>query len=98
MKCLILGGGGFLGSHLCDALLNAGYAVRIFDRPNLRHFRAFGQDEAIEWMEGDFLNTEDVTLAVAGCDIVFHLVSTTLPRSSNENPAYDVDTNVVRMM
>ena len=30
-----------------------------------------------------------------GCDVIFHLISTTLPRSSNENPAYDVETNVV---
>lgn len=94
MKCLIFGGGGFLGSHLCDALLTAGHAVRIFDRPNLRHFRAFGKDEQIEWVEGDFLNAEDVSKALIGCDTVFHLVSTTLPRSSNENPAYDVDTNL----
>jgi UDP-glucose 4-epimerase len=33
--------------------------------------------------------------AVSGCDIVYHLVSTTLPRSSNENPVYDVETNVI---
>jgi UDP-glucose 4-epimerase len=95
MKCLILGGGGFLGSHLCDALLEAGHAVRIFERPNLKHFRAFKEGERVEWVEGDFLNDEAVSAAVAGCDIVFHLVSTTLPSTSNDNPAYDVRTNVV---
>lgn len=94
MKCLILGGGGFLGSHLCDALLHEDHAVRIFDRPNLRHFRIFRQDERVEWIEGDFLNADDVSRALADCDTVFHLVSTTLPRSSNENPTYDVDTNL----
>jgi UDP-glucose 4-epimerase len=95
VKCLILGGGGFLGSHLADALLDAGHSVRIFERPNLLHFRVFGPLEPIEWREGDFLNTDDLTGALSGCDVVFHLISTTLPRSSNENPAYDVDTNVV---
>lgn len=95
MKCLILGGGGFLGSHLSEALLTQGYAVRIFDRPNLLRFNSFQGNEAVEWVEGDFINREHVAQAVSGCDIIYHLVSTTLPRSSNENPVYDVETNVV---
>lgn len=95
MKCLILGGGGFLGSHLSEALLAQGYAVRIFDRPNLLRFKSFHRNVAVEWVEGDFINREHVAHAVSGCDIIYHLVSTTLPRSSNVNPAYDVETNVV---
>ena len=95
MKCLILGGGGFLGSHLSEALLAQGYAVRIFDRPNLCRFKSFRPDEAVEWFEGDFINREHIARAVSGCDAIYHLISTTLPRSSNENPAYDVETNVV---
>lgn len=95
MKCLILGGGGFLGSHLSEALLAQGYAVRIFDRPNLLRFRSFERNGAVEWVEGDFINREHVAHAVSGCDIIYHLVSTTLPRSSNENPIYDVETNVI---
>ena len=35
MKCLILGGAGFIGSHLAQGLLAEGHQVRIFDRPNL---------------------------------------------------------------
>lgn len=95
MKCLVLGGGGFLGSHLSEALLAQGYAVRIFDRPNLRRFKSFQSDSGLEWFEGDFINREHVAQAVCGCDVIYHLVSTTLPRSSNENPAYDVETNVI---
>ncbi len=94
MKCLILGGGGFIGSHLCEALLAEGHLVRILDRPNLSRFRTFQRD-MVEWFDGDFVNREDVDNAVSGCDIIYHLVSTTLPRSSNENPAYDVETNVI---
>lgn len=95
MKCLILGGGGFLGSHLSEALLEQGYEVRIFDRPNLHRFESSLPNAPLEWIEGDFVNREHVAHAISGCDIVYHLVSTTLPRSSNENPAYDVETNVV---
>jgi len=95
MKCLLLGGGGFLGSHLCDALLTRGDSVRIFERPNLQRYRKFTDDEKVEWVDGDFTNEEDVASAVFGCDIIYHLVSTTLPQSSNDNPAFDVETNVV---
>ncbi len=95
MKCLILGGGGFIGSHLCEALLAQGHHVRILDRPNLARFKPFGYEEKVEWIDGDFVNRKDVDNAVSGCDIIYHLVSTTLPSSSNANPAYDVETNVI---
>lgn len=95
MKCLILGGGGFIGSHLCEALLVQGHYVRILDRPNLARFNHFEHQDKVEWLDGDFVNRKDVDNAVSGCDIIYHLVSTTLPRSSNENPAYDFETNVI---
>jgi UDP-glucose 4-epimerase len=94
MKCLVLGGGGFLGSHLVDALLGAGHYVRVFERPNLSHYRVFRPEESVEWLEGDFVNGESVRIAIEGCEVIFHLASTTLPRPSNDNPAYDVATNV----
>lgn len=95
MKCVLLGGGGFLGSHLADELLAEGHAVRIFDRPGVRPYRVFRAEEPVEWVEGDFLDPGQVDLAVAGCDAVYHLVSTTLPGSSNLDFARDVRTNVV---
>ena len=94
MNCLLLGGGGFLGYHLCLALLAAGHKVRIFDRPHRKRFTV-PAGGAVEWFAGDFANQEDLELALSGCDILYHLVGTTLPSSSNENPAYDVETNVV---
>lgn len=95
MKCLVLGGGGFMGSHLSEALLELGHAVSIFERPNLKPVEPFPDRPGLEWLEGDFLNEEDVTRAVAGCEIIFHLISTTLPKSSNDNPIYDVESNLV---
>lgn len=95
MNCVILGGGGFLGYHLCRALAAAGHRVRIFDRPNLERFSLPDNADRVEWTEGDFVNQEDLETAVAGCDIIYHLVSTTLPKSSNDNPIYDIETNVI---
>lgn len=101
MRCLVLGGGGFIGSNLCEALLASGYQVKVFERPRLRIDGIEGQAgqdgivAGMEWMEGDFANPIDVQPAVAGVDVIFHLVCTTLPKSSNDNPAYDIESNVI---
>jgi len=95
MKCLILGGAGFIGSHLAEELLAAGHQVKIFDRPNLLRPENLHTDPRIEWFEGDYLNQDDVAYAMPGVEILFHLISATLPKSSNENPLYDVESNIM---
>jgi UDP-glucose 4-epimerase len=95
MRCLILGGGGFIGSFLVDRLLALGHEVRIFERPRVLPYRAFGRGERVEWCVGDFQSAADVGAAVEGRNVVFHLVSTTLPKNSNDDPIYDVETNLV---
>jgi len=92
MKCLILGGNGFLGRSLCLRLLKDGFEVRIFDRPRVSEDKP---DLDVEWFEGDFLNSQDLESAMTGCDVVFHLITMSLPQSSNDNPIYDVQSNLV---
>jgi UDP-glucose 4-epimerase len=98
MRCLVFGGNGFLGSDLCTVLLAQGYDVRVFERPLPK---GSAVPEGVEWYEGDFTNEHDVEEAIQGCDVIFHLISTTLPKSSNENPIYDVQSNIagtIRML
>jgi UDP-glucose 4-epimerase len=94
-KCLVLGGKGFIGSHLVDALLAAGHAVRVLDRPNLAPLNDKAAAGRVEWCDGDFTSDTDIAGALAGCEVVFHLVSTTLPKSSNADPVFDIETNVM---
>jgi UDP-glucose 4-epimerase len=94
-SCLVLGGGGFIGSHLAEALLSAGHRVRLFERPHLMSLAAPGIATRAETVTGDFLNYGDLARALSGMEVVFHLVSTTLPKPSNDNPAYDIETNLV---
>lgn len=95
MKIVIFGGGGFIGSTIADRLLLDGHELRIFERPRVAPYRKFAASERVEWMTGDFSSTHDVIDAIRGVDVVLHLVSTTLPKSSNDDPIYDVQSNVV---
>jgi UDP-glucose 4-epimerase len=95
VKCVILGGGGFIGSSVADRLLLDGHSVRIFERPGIQPYREFGSNETIQWMSGDLLSVHDVEDALKGTDMVVHAATTTLPKSSNDDPVYDVRSNLV---
>ena len=95
--CLVLGARGFIGSHLTDALLSAGAKVRAFDRLGVQPLKGVESDrrEGLTTINGDLVSVKDIDAALAGVDICYHLVSTTLPRSSNLDPAYDIETNLL---
>jgi UDP-glucose 4-epimerase len=85
---LLLGGNGFLGRHLARALQARGVVTRIYDRG--QHAQATPHN-----FVGDFATGEGLTQALEGVDIVYHLISTTIPSSSDQDPAFDVKTNLV---
>lgn len=91
---LVLGGAGFLGSHVAEALLRRGRAVRVFDRPHADMSRLDEIPHGWEFVGGDFLNEADQAEALRGVSTVFHLISTTIPATSSLNPIYDVETNL----
>ena len=94
-NCIVYGGGGFIGSHLCEELLNNGYNVTIFDKINFSKENIRNFKDKVKIIEGDFNNEFDLLNSLDGIDYVFHLVSSTLPASSNDNPVYDAESNLV---
>lgn len=92
MRVLLVGGNGFLGSHLLDAFVGRGDAVRVYDRQR-ELFRA--EDPRVEYVYSDFEDWASLDRAVAGMDAVIHLVSTTIPQTSNQNPHFDTQSNVI---
>ena len=94
-NCLVLGGCGFIGSHIAEGLLDSGYKVRIFDKVNVETQNIDHIIDNIELMEGDFANEVAVAQAVKGMDYIFHFIGTTLPKTSTDNPVYDLESNVV---
>jgi UDP-glucose 4-epimerase len=95
VKITIFGGGGFIGSTIADRLLKDGHQLRIFERPRVEPYRQFLDSERVEWLTGDLMSVHDVSNAIDGVDVILHLVSTTLPKNSNDDPIYDVQSNLV---
>lgn len=92
MNCLLLGGNGFIGSHLVDQLLQVGHRVRVYDcRDEL--FREPLPD--VEYVYGRLEDRKALRHALNGVDVVFHLIGTTLPATSNVDPIFDVQSNVI---
>ncbi len=95
-RVLILGGAGFIGQHLCRALLLAGADVRCFDRgkpgPN-SIARNVGREA--EWVTGEFSSARDLRDAIRDADYVVHLISTTIPETSNRDLQADLSQNVI---
>ncbi|MBN1828983.1 MAG: NAD-dependent epimerase/dehydratase family protein [Deltaproteobacteria bacterium] len=95
MNCCVLGGAGFIGSHVVDGLVERGHRVRVFDLPNVHTDNLSGVLSGIECVSGDFHNRTDLARILDGMDVIVHLIGTTVPGPSNENPAYDVESNVI---
>lgn len=93
MKILVLGGSGFLGSYVVDELVDAQHQVISLDRYTER-FRPILND--VEFCEADFGNRGELEEVLKGrVDVVVHLVSSSIPQSSNEDPIFDVQSNLV---
>jgi UDP-glucose 4-epimerase len=70
---LVTGGAGFIGSHLCDALVARGDTVRVLD--NLSTGQRSNLPPAATLVEGDVTDPATVTRAMDGVDGCFHLAA-----------------------
>lgn len=72
-KVLITGGAGFIGSHICERLVNEGIDVTIFDNfstGNLENLKAI--KDKISIIKGDILNFNEISNAIEGHNVVIH--------------------------
>lgn len=92
VQVLVLGGCGFIGSHLVDSLLVSGYNVRVLDRsPEI--YRAPLVN--VDYRFGDFADIPTLMEALEGVEIVYHLISITVPSTSNLDPVNDIQSNLI---
>jgi UDP-glucose 4-epimerase len=93
---LITGGAGFIGSHLTDALLARGYAVRILDDLSTGKVSNLPLDNPrVELIEGDVADAAVVARAMAGCRAVAHLAAVASVQASVDDPVRTHQSNFV---
>lgn len=99
-RILVTGADGFIGSHLTEYLVRAGYDVRAFVLYN--SFNSWGWldrapadvKQSIDVFAGDIRDPHGVRKAVEGCDTVLHLAALIAIPYSYHSPDTYVDTNV----
>ncbi|MDZ4097113.1 MAG: NAD-dependent 4,6-dehydratase LegB [Methylophilaceae bacterium] len=100
MKVLVTGADGFIGSHLTEALVRAGYDVRAFVLYN--SFNSWGWLDhcandvkgKFEVFSGDIRDPNGVRTAMKDCDVVLHLAALIAIPYSYHSPDTYVDTNI----
>jgi len=92
MRVLVLGGNGFIGSHLLDKLINLDWEIVVYDRVKEGYRREL---KGVRYVYGEFDDRRKIAKVLKGIDVVFHLIWTTIPKTSNDNPIFDVQSNVL---
>ena len=97
MNVLVTGGAGFIGSHLCDELLNRGHRVIAIDNlstgrhENIEHLL---QRPDFEFVLGSILNADLIDHLVSRVDAIFHLAAAVGVRLIVEKPLESLATNI----
>lgn len=90
MKVIVLGGSGFVGSHVADCLTEAGYEVAIFDLKPSPYLLP-----TQEMITGNILDREAVAKAVSGCDIVYNFAGVADIEQAHQKPLETVENNIL---
>lgn len=87
MTVLVTGGAGFVGTHLCRVLVDAGRRVRVLDS-------AVPVVAGVEWVAGSFAQADELHAALSGCEGVVHLAGVTRAGAAARDPGRCFDLNV----
>ncbi len=89
-KVTVWGGGGFLGSHICDALTLEGHRVTIVDIAD-----SLWKKEGQSMIIADLMDYDEVVKTVENADYVFNLAGIADIGESNDDPFHSAKTNIL---
>ena len=95
--CLVTGGGGFIGSHLVERLLELGCEVTVLDdlsHGSINNLSQVKDNPKLKFVKGSIENSSLVDLLVAKNKYIFHLAAANLIQSI-KNPAKDLRINTL---
>ncbi len=98
MKILVTGAAGFIGSHLCEALLKKGYKVRALVKYNVKQKKGWLNNilnKNLHVIYGNITDFNTVLNAINDCDYVFNLAANVSVPYSFKNPQTFIDTNIL---
>lgn len=92
-RVLVVGGAGYIGSHMCRILADAGHHVSVFDNLSRGHRDAVGD---AEFMQGDIRSPADLERCFTGApfDVVMHFAAFAYVGESTQHPSMYYDNNV----
>ena len=97
MRILVTGGAGFIGSHLCERLINDGHLVTAIDNfstGRASNLNSLEGSENFTLVEGSILDTEILTPLIKDTEYVFHLAAAVGVFNIVNNPLASLLTNI----
>jgi UDP-glucose 4-epimerase len=96
-RVFVVGGAGFIGSHLVELLVQRGEVVTVFDNLSVgkREFLAQALEGACTLLQGDALDLPALEAAMAGHETVFHLAANPEARWGLANPRLDLEQGTI---
>ncbi len=92
MRVLLIGGNGFIGSHLAERLRAMGHHPSVLDPGSPRGDVDW---HGIDYMRAAWTDADALDAALRSCETVVHLASSTVPSTANADPAADVGANLL---
>ena len=86
-KALVTGGAGFIGSHLVEALVDAGCEVSVLDNLSGGHLSNLDSvKSSISFFENDIRQIDALAQSAAGCEVIFHLAAVVAVQQTIDDP------------